>query len=124
MKNLFKLFSKQKTTDEKESECLNSDLYLRIESTKKYWTPELIEWVGNEKNPITLAVASCLLNTWTYPNFMPSNPGDYSNAHKDNPALSFFISDLCEMLETKCESICPKLHYKIRVTNYYEKFRG
>lgn len=122
MKNFFKFTKKEKSHEEKMREWHDSDLYKSHESIKLYWTPELIEWVGNENNPTILAVASCLINTWEYPSFMPSNPGDYSTAHKDNPILSYFISDLREMLETKSKSICPTLHHKIWISNYYMRF--
>lgn len=122
MKNLFKFTKNKKSQEERMRDWHNSDLYKSHKSIKLYWTPELIEWVGNENNPTTLAVASCLLNTWEYPSFMPSNPGDYSNAHNDNPILSYFISDLREMLEAKSKSICPSLFQKIWISQYYKRF--
>lgn len=44
------------------------------------------------------------------------------NAHNDNPILSYFISDLREMLEAKSKSICPSLFQKIWISQYYKRF--
>jgi hypothetical protein len=123
MKNIFKLF-KQKPAEIKKKPWEDPDISNRIESIKKYWTPELIEWMGNETNPVILATAACLLNTWIYPPFMPSNPGDYMRADENNPVLSYFISDLMKMLAKKSELICPGLYHKIWISNYYNKYRS
>ena len=120
-KDFFKFITRKKTHEEKMREYYNSDLFKRMESIKLYWTPALIEWIGRENNPITLAVSACLLVNFIYPSFMPSNPGDYRN--NDDPILHYFISDLREMLKKKSEIICPGLHDKIRLSDYDDLFK-
>ena len=83
----------------------------------KFWTPELIEWIGKENDPVKLAVASCLVNCHEWPEWLPGKPKE----NKDREDL-FYTVEVLEMLKQKSEKIAPKLYSYIWLTRYYRSY--
>lgn len=79
----------------------------------KFWTPELIEWIGKENDPVKLAVASCLVNCDEWPEWLPGKPKTEN---------LFYTVEVYEMLKQKSEKIAPKLYSYIWLTNYYRSY--
>lgn len=93
----------------------------------KYWTPELIEWIGKTNDPVKLAVASCLINCHKWPEWVPSKPEWHENLHSNNlhdeyQSRLFFCVEVCEIFEKKSQTISPRLYNKIWLTQYYENY--
>jgi hypothetical protein len=86
----------------------------------KFWTPDLIEWIGKENDPVKLAVASCLVNSHDWPEWLPGRPENY-NKKAESPEL-YYIVELYKMLKSKSENIAPKLYNYIWLTNYYRSY--
>ena len=122
MKNLFKLFRKLKSEEELDRDWHKTACYKEHKAIKDYWTPELIEWVGNETSPVKLSVAACLLNTGKHPKFMPFNIANFSLRCNGDPIFTHFICDLIRMLSNKSNLISPGLYDKIWISKYYESF--
>lgn len=126
--NIFKLFSKKSRSEEAETLTPppSNPYYDKLQivfDTLKYWTPELIEWIGKEKDPVKLAVTSSLLNCGFWPDWLPSKPADF----EDFPARQtrehlYFVVNLMEMVTAKAEVISPGLDKKIWLTDYYQKY--
>lgn len=93
----------------------NTQLIRRFESLK-FWTPELIEWIGKENDPVKLAVAACLVNCHEWPEWLPGKPEE----NKDREYL-FYKVEVYEMLKQKSEKISPKLYTYIWLTGYYNR---
>ena len=89
-------------------------------NSRKYWTPELIEWIGNINCPIRLSVTSHLLNIRVWPEWLPSKPKEYHE--RDNDTILTFTVELLSMLRNKAESLSPGLHQKIWTTKYYRNY--
>ena len=83
----------------------------------KFWTPELIEWIGKENDPIKLAVASCLVNCHEWPEWLPGIPKE----NKDREDL-FYSVEVYEMLKKKSEQIAPELYSYIWLTHYFRSY--
>ena len=83
----------------------------------KFWTPELIEWIRKENDPVKLAVASCLVNCHEWPEWLPGKPKE----NKDGEDL-FYTVEVYEMLKQKSEKISPKLYSYIWLTQYYRSY--
>lgn len=91
--------------------------------TLKFWTPELIEWIGNENDPVKLSCACHLVNCHEWPEWLPSKPEKYNDYIKNDEYFLriHFACELMRMLEKKADAISPGLCQKIWLTNY---FRG
>jgi len=86
----------------------------------KYWTPEMIEWIGKETDPVKLAVASCLINAGEWPEWLPGKPeGELMTNVKIDGIRLFYDITVIEMLQEKSEAIAPGLYEYIRLTGYY-----
>jgi len=83
----------------------------------KFWTPELIEWIGKENDPVKLAVASSLVNCHEWPGWLPGKPKE----NKDREDL-FYTVEVYEILKQKSEKIAPKLYDYIWLTHYYRSY--
>jgi len=86
----------------------------------KFWTPELIEWIGKENNPVKLDVASCLVNCREWPEWLPGKPKYYEN--KEDSQDLYYTVEVYEMLKQKSEKIAPKLYSYIWLTHYYRSY--
>lgn len=86
----------------------------------KFWTPELIEWIGRENDPVKLAVASCLVNSHQYPDWLPGKPINYGKISEGDEL--YYIVAVYDILKRKSERIAPELHSYIWLTEYYNKY--
>lgn len=91
--------------------------------TLKFWTPELMEWIGSESNSVRLACTAHLINCHEWPDYLPSKPNDYGIINSDDAEYRLrltFCVDLYRMLLDKANLISPGLGQKIWLTNYYK----
>jgi hypothetical protein len=117
MKKIWK-WLKGSFTDTASSEYETRRIRRKFDSLK-FWTPELIEWIGREDDPVRLAVASCLVNCHSWPEWLPGKPPEYDGAEYTD-AL-FYIVEVYEMLKAKSECIAPKLYSYVWLTDYYRR---
>lgn len=89
----------------------------RKNDSLEFWTPELIEWIGQTNDAVKLAVASCLVNTHEWPAWLPGRPPNYDK--KSESVELFYIVEVYRILKEKSESISPGLYDYIWLTNYY-----
>lgn len=122
LKEIKKYIKKKTDSKEYEAKCevyRNNEWKRRIEAYK-YWTPELIEWVSITNDVLLLAVTSCLVNSYKWPDWLPSKPYNYND--RDDDVRLYFCVDLYKILKDKCEIICPGIYLKIRMTHYYNNY--
>ena len=112
LRKVFATHDISKRNDDYETNQLSSKF-----DSLKFWTPELIEWIGKENDPVKLAVASCLVNCNEWPEWLPNKPKE----NKDKEYL-FYMVEVHEMLKQKSETIAPKLYSYIWLTNYYRSY--
>lgn len=94
----------------------------------KYWTPELIEWIGKGEDSVKLSVASDLLNDYIWVDWMPGKPDWYNNGKDDSkhPEYSerlYFVCAVIDICRKKAERITPELHTYISLTDYSDRYR-
>lgn len=91
--------------------------------TLKFWTPELIEWIGKENDPLKLSCTSHLLNCHEWPDYLPSKPDNYMDYTKgeEYDLRLHFCCELLRMLENKANVLCPGLSHKIWLTHFYRR---
>lgn len=106
LNDLFVWFLRTEKRSQKGNEFADTS---RMVSALPYWVPELIDWIGKETDPVTLASAAYLINCHTWPEFLPGKPENYHDMN--NRELLYFTVELMRMLEGKREAICP---YRIR----------
>jgi hypothetical protein len=123
--HLFDYFKKRpkqaKANEGKESYELKM-LNLECDAYRKYDISPLLEWIAKETDPILLASAYCLLNTWDWPSFWQEVfPAPEDKNILDTPAyaLTYPLMDMCRK---KAEALSPGLTQAVWMTSYYQRY--
>lgn len=95
-----------------------------IFDTLRFWTPELIEWIARENDPIVLSCTSHLINCGGWPDYLPSKPEGYPLRDKsaERDLQLNFSCELLNMLSDKSDMLSPGLSKKIWLTEYYKTY--
>lgn len=112
----------------KKTKPLIPDNHIRdltmIFDTLRFWTPELIEWIARENDPIVLSCTSHFINCGGWPDYLPSKPEDYLPRDKsaERDLQLYFCYELLNMLSDKSDMLSPGLSKKIWLTEYYKTY--
>lgn len=88
----------------------------------KYFTKELIEWIGQTNDPIMLACAAHNLNCGIWPTYLPAKPDWYDTYAHEGIQLSFIVM-LYNHLKTKSDTISPRLEHIIWINHYFQDYQ-
>lgn len=91
------------------------------------YTPELLEWIGATNDPILLACAHHLINTFDWPDYLPKPKPEFDiKGHGHMTTFDYksnlFTKDLMKQLKEKSEMLSPGLCQALWMTRYYKKY--
>ncbi len=85
----------------------------------KLWSMELMEWISKQTDPIVLASAACLVNSWEWPEWLPGAVGKYDP--QTEPHKNIYTVDVYRMLKQKADSIMPGISQKVWASGEFRK---
>ncbi len=121
---LFNWFKSEKS----EAEIFKAEEERYRYSFHELYSPELLEWIGATNDPVLLACASHLINTWDWPDYLPKPNDKYdikSHGWRSDPKdykSIFFTQDLMKQLDRKAEMLSPGLSQNLWLTQHYRKY--